>query len=134
MERWRAFTVMLYLLAPVSAVCVATAQTFETKADCVEVHRFPGQEGLASFREPGRKIKEIRRSGPWIKAMIYGIARQEWRIRGADVAPMSSDIRMDSPDARYAENYMPTVSKTNTPKLILVIMDPPQDSELFALS
>ncbi|NNE83518.1 MAG: SH3 domain-containing protein [Alphaproteobacteria bacterium] len=117
-----AFVALLCLLAPISIAGAATGETFETREGNVEVRSHPGSNApVIMVLEYGRKLKELRRSGEWIKVIIYGTTGQDGWVREETVGPLQPETPRTVPDNDQAGSQPQTLPKSTNPDFTLVI-------------
>ena len=65
--------VLSLLLCGASAAVASPGDTHVVTAQSAELRVEPaGEATLAMTLEPGRRLKELRRQGAWIKVLVYG--------------------------------------------------------------
>jgi len=113
---------LLSLLAWLTPAIAATGDTLETRAHDLGVHSSPAAEApVIMVLEYGRKLKELRRSGEWIKVIIYGTTGRAGWVREASVGPLQSERTKTVPDQKRAGNEPPTLSESGGTGFTLVI-------------
>jgi hypothetical protein len=116
------FVALLCLLAPISIASAATGETFETREGNVEVRSHPASNApVIMVLEYGRKLKELRRSGEWIKVIIYGTTGQDGWVREAAVGPLQRETPGTVPGQDQAGSQPRTLPKSTDPDFTLVI-------------
>jgi Bacterial SH3 domain len=122
LRRSGAFVALLCLLAPISIAGAATGETFEAREDNVEVRSYPGLNApVIMVLEYGRKLKELRRSGGWIKVIIYGMTGQDGWVREEAVGPLQPESPRTVPDHGQAGSQPRTLSESTDPDFTLVV-------------
>ncbi len=117
----------LSVLVPVSIASAANGETLEARTDRVKVRSAPSWEApVTMVLERGRKLKELRRSGPWLKAIIYGTTGKDGWVRATEVAPLRSNVRKDASVPESAKKKPRPVPEATSPRFTLAITGTPQ--------
>ena len=116
------FIIVLFLLVPHRCAMAATGETLEVQVDDVVVRTSPALgAAVVMTLERGRKLKELRRQGNWIKVITYGTTGLDGWVRAADVRPLVSDGLETRPDTKQEGNQPPSSTVSTEPEFILVI-------------
>ncbi len=109
------------------AAKAATGDTLNAVVNGVTVYDAPSTTAqLIMTLDQGRKLKELRREGPWIKVIIYGELGKDGWVHSSGVAPLSAraekapqpDVSADRPDQQ--------ARKAAEPSFLLVVKGAPQ--------
>lgn len=74
------------------AVNAATGSTLKVREDRVAVYAAPSSEApVIMYLNRGRKLKELRRSGIWVKGIIYGEIGKEGWVRNTQINVVGSE-------------------------------------------
>lgn len=74
------------------AVNAATGSTFKVREDRVAVYAAPSSKSpIIMYLNRGRKLKELRRSGIWVKGIIYGEIGKEGWVRNTQIIVVGSE-------------------------------------------
>ena len=114
-----AFLAVLSVLVSTSIANAANGETLVTQKDRVEVRAGPSSEApVIMVLQRGRKLKELRRSGPWVKAIIYGTLGKDGWVLISEVAPLPSEIRTNVPKPKASKKR---TRPPSSPNFVLVI-------------
>jgi hypothetical protein len=83
--------------------------------------------------EQGRQIKELRRSGGWVKAIIYGTIGQDGWVREMQVAPSRGDGAEATTHQTTKKQARPLPTTAGDPDFVLVVSGSPQAFKAFCL-
>lgn len=114
--------------------CAATGETLETSQGGVAVHSRPNAEApVIMTLEQGHRLKELRRSGGWVKAIIYGTTGQDGWVRAAQVAPSHAEnAEATTPQTtKRRARSLPTTA--GHPDFVLVVSGSPQAFKALCL-
>ena len=116
------FLTSLFLLLPLPWAAAATGETLESQIDHLEVHRSPSPNApVVMCLERGRKLKELRRSGDWIKVIIYGTTGLDGWVRATEAGLSDPDSRKGDRDVNNDGRQPQAASETTDPDFILLI-------------
>lgn len=72
-----------------SAARAANGQNLETREDRVALRSEPRRDApIVIYLERGRRLKELRRSGAWVKGLVYGTLGTDGWVRISEVTPV----------------------------------------------
>jgi len=118
----------------VYVACAATGETLETSQEGVAVHTRPDAEApIIMTLERGHQLKELRRSGGWIKAIIYGTTGQDGWVRETQVAPSRADSAEATTPQTTKRPAGPSPTPARQPDFVLVVSGSPQAFKAFCL-
>ena len=109
------------------AAKAATGDTLSAVVNGVNVYDAPSTAAQLIMKlDQGRKLKELRREGPWIKVIIYGELGKDGWVHSSSVAPLSTgtekapepDVSAGKPDQQ--------ARKASSPPFMLVVKGAPQ--------
>ena len=109
------------------AAKAATGDTLNAVVNGVKVYDAPSTAAqLIMTLDQGRKLKELRREGPWIKVIIYGELGKDGWVHSSNVAPLSAGTeKAPEPDVSAGKpDQQPR--KTAGPSFMLVVKGAPQ--------
>lgn len=125
---------MRRLISGVVAGCVilhaaivsgATGSTLTVRKDGVAVYAAPSSEApVIMFLNRGRKLKELRRSGAWVKGIIYGEVGKEGWVRGTQIVVVDKETA-NKPKSPTDSQTFP-IPKQPHANFVLVIKGAPQ--------
>ncbi len=97
------------------------------REDGVEVYDAPSSAAqILMTVEEGRKFKELRREGLWVKVIIYGEIGKDGWVHGSSVAPESAGTEnVAKPDVSADESEEPAETSLG-PQFIFAITGTPQ--------
>jgi hypothetical protein len=105
----------------------ATGSTLKVCEDRIAVRMAPGLEApVVMYLKRGRKLKELRRSGVWVKGLVFGEIGKEGWVRASQV------IVVDGNEERASKFQTPAVPRIhpgpNGPRanFVLVVKGAPQ--------
>ena len=128
------FIIVLLLLVPHRCAMGATGETLEVQVDGLLVRDSPAQNApVVMTLERGRKLKELRRQGNWIKVIIYGTTGRDGWVQAAEVRPLVSDSPETGPGAKQEKNRPATSTVSTEPDFILVIGGEAQAFRAFCI-
>ena len=107
--------------------CAATGETLVTTQDGVAVHTRPDAEAPVILAlEQGHQLKELRRSGGWVKAIIYGTTGQDGWVREAQVAPSRDESAEATTRQTTKRQGRPLPTTAQHLDFVLVVSGSPQ--------
>ncbi len=101
-----------------SAAYATPGDILITREDRVEVYDAPSSAAQVLITvDEGRKLKELRREGPWIKVLIYGKLGKDGWVHSSSVAPESAGTEIAAEPILVAGTLDPFILVvTGTPR------------------
>jgi len=105
-----------------AVVYAGTGSTLKVREDRVAVYAAPNSEApVIMYLNRGRKLKELRRSGIWVKGIIYGEIGKEGWVRKSQIIVVGSDRETaDKPEPPPGSRTHPSQAKPRV-RFVLVV-------------
>ena len=105
----------------------ATGEILKVRDNGVKIYDAPTSAAQVLMTlDQGRRLKELRRQGPWIKVIIYGEIGKDGWIHSSNVGPMSAGTEKAAKPDLSADSSDKPAQKAAGPQYILVVKGSPQ--------
>ncbi len=124
-EMW--IFIAVFTLSFSSAANATPGDILIARENGVEVYEAPNYAAQVLITlDEGRKLKELKREGPWIKVIIYGELGKDGWVYGSRVAPESAVTEEASQPDVSADESEGQAAISPGPEFILVIRGTPR--------
>ena len=116
-----------FVMSISSAANATPGDVLVTREDRVEVYDAPSAAAQVLITiDEGRKLKELRREGVWVKVIIYGEIGKDGWVHGSSVAPERAGAEIAAKPDVSADESKEQAETSLGPQFILAITGTPQ--------
>jgi len=115
------------VISHAATVSGATGSTLTVGTDRVAVHAAPSSSAsVIMYLNRGRKLKELRRSGAWVKGIVYGEVGKEGWVRDTQIVVVDPDRETANEPKPPAVSGTVAKPKQRRTRFVLAIKGAPQ--------
>ncbi len=116
-----------FVMSISSAANATPGDILTTREDGVEVYDAPSAAAqILITLDEGRKLKELKREGVWVKVIIYGEIGKDGWVHSSSVAPESAETEIVAEPDVSADQSKEQTATSLGPQFILAITGTPQ--------